>query len=51
MKYTKLTLSFLLLFSITVYSQDYNQTKKNIVKSIENHEEEEKNEDEDEANA
>ena len=40
MKYTKLTLSFLLLFSITVYSQDYNQTKKNIVKSIENHEEE-----------
>ena len=40
MKYTKLTLSFLLLFSITVYSQDYNQTKKNIVKSIENQEEE-----------
>lgn len=40
MKYSKLTLSFLFLFSITIYSQDYNQTKKNIVKSIENHEEE-----------
>ena len=40
MKYTKLTLSFLFLFSITIYSQDYNQTKKNIIKSIENHEEE-----------
>ena len=39
MKYSKLTLSFLFLFSITIYSQDYNQTK-NIVKSIENHEEE-----------
>ena len=40
MKYSKLTLSFLFLFSITIYSQDYNQTKKNIVKSIENHEDE-----------
>ena len=40
MKFTKLILSFLFLFSITIYSQDYNQTKKNIVKSIENHEDE-----------
>ena len=40
MKYTKLTLSFLFLFSINIYSQDYNQTKKNIIQSIENHEEE-----------
>ena len=40
MKFTKLILSFLFLYSITVYSQDYNQTKKNIIQSIENHEEE-----------
>ena len=39
MKFTKLILSFLFLYSITVYSQDYNQTK-NIIQSIENHEEE-----------
>ena len=40
MKFTKLILSFLFLYSISVYSQDYNQTKKNIIQSIENHEEE-----------
>ena len=40
MKFTKLILSFVFLYGITVYSQDYNQTKKNIIQSIENHEEE-----------